>query len=98
MKWYSIKNFLPGDQFKPEEGYETPEFYVIYHHGDNALMTNLAFWDGDKFILGTCCYCTECDCDCNYSHSYSDECYVTHWMPLEFPEFDMEIYEDKISE
>ncbi len=48
MKWYSTKNFLPGDEYKPVDGYITPEFYVIYHHGDDELMTNLAYWNGKR--------------------------------------------------
>jgi hypothetical protein len=96
MKWYSAKNLLPGDEFKPQEGYITPEFIVVYHHGDNELMTNMAFWDGEKFILGTICYCHTCECDCNYSREYSEECEITHWLPIELPEFEMERYFDEL--
>jgi hypothetical protein len=80
----------------PEEGYITPEFVVVYHHGDNEMMTNIAFWNGERFILGTTCYCDECDCDCNYWKSYSDECVVTHWAEIELPEFEMELYEEEL--
>lgn len=95
MRWYSTKQFLPGDEYIPREGYVTPEFYVVYHHGDKELMTNLAFWNGSKFILGTTCYCDECQCDCYYHIEYSNECEVTHWAPLELPEFEMEHYFDE---
>ena len=62
-------------------------------------MTNLAYWDGKRFILGTTCYCNKCDCDCNYDQDYSGECEVTHWMPLELPEFEMERYfDDRMSD
>lgn len=92
MKWLSTKKVWPGNQYKPESGYETPEFIIIYHHGDDELMTNLAFWDGTKFVIGTTCYCDSCDCDCNYQKDYSDECEVTHWCLLEIPNIDMERY------
>jgi len=94
MKWYSAKHFLPGDEYKYTPGYEGQELYIIYHHGDNALMTNLAIWDGKNFKIGTTCYCDECDCDCSYHSAYSSECIVTHWMPLELPDFDMDVYEN----
>jgi hypothetical protein len=95
MRWHSTKQFLPGDEYTPKEGYITPEFYVVYHHGDDELMTNLAFWNGSKFILGTTCYCDKCRCDCNYPIEYSNECEVTHWAHLELPEFEMERYFDE---
>lgn len=96
MKWHSTKQFLPGNEYiyQPAEFIET-QFYVIYHHGDNALMTNLATWDGKRFILGTLCYCDKCKCECYYMDEYSKECEVTHWMPLELPEFEMDIYFDE---
>ena len=55
MKWYSTKHVWPGNEYKPKAGFITPEFYVVYHHGDNEFQTGLAFWNGEKFIVGTTC-------------------------------------------
>ncbi len=95
MKWYSTENFFPGNEYIPSSGYLSPEFIVIYHHGDEELMINIALWDGNKFIIGSNCFCEECDCDCIYQKKYSEECQVTHWSHIEIPEFNMEIYFDE---
>lgn len=96
LKWYSTKEFWPGNEFIPKDGFVMQEFYIIYHHGDNELMTNLAFWNGKRFIVTPTCYCTECMCDCYYQSDYSDEIKITHWALLELPDFEMGIYFDPL--
>jgi hypothetical protein len=96
LRWYRMEKSRPGEGFKPQPGYLTTEFVVVYHHGDNELMTNMAFWNGERFVIGTTCYCYECDCDCNYPKEYSEECVVTHWAEIELPEIGMEIYFEEL--
>lgn len=96
LRWYSINDHKPSDDYKPKSGYMTDEFLVVYHHGDNELMTNIAFWNGERFIIGTTCYCYECECDCNYPAEYSEECEVTHWAVIDLPEFEMERYFEEL--
>lgn len=90
--WVSTEHGWPGNRYKPAKGYTTQEFVVIYHHGDKEMMTNIAFWDGRRFVIGGTCQCNECGCGCDYQGRYSKECHVTHWMPIEIPGFGMSIY------
>ena len=91
--WRSTRYSWPGDKYIFDCLLNEIYFIVVYHHGDNAIMHNFATWNGNSFVIGTTCYCDECDCDCSYRQDYSKGCFVTHWHLFEEPVFDMDIYE-----
>jgi hypothetical protein len=95
MKWYKCSAHMPGQK----DDYEFNEelcvfahsgFLVCYHHGDDEPFLARAILRGGKFETREYCHYmdqeTYEECSDKFQDRYWEECIVTHWAYIEWPD------------